>query len=694
MIKRLLVAILTLVTATIILAESVSAESVTFVPYEGYDYNSFDESVPAPIGYAPAAVIRGREIGCGSLNSPKDMFFRGESLYILDSGNGRILVTDEELKLKQTITSLDYQGEALTFTNAEGMFVCQDGTILIADTENERVLVADKEFHVTEILTMPETELIDQTKPFKATKVMRDNNGITYVLVSGISDGAVTYQSDGSFGGFFASNEVERTVEVITDYIWSLFMTEAQQRASKSRTPSEFTNFDIDEEGFIYTVTATAKNENNVRKLNFKGDNILEETDFGDLEWDRKLKESVDTTLVDISVDQDGYMAMLDSARGRIFEYTPEGALITVAGGLGEQTGTLKSPVAIDAKDGKIYVLDSMLNAIVVYEPTAYTTAFKNAINLYLDGKYSESLRYWDEVLKLNSNSEWAYYGIAQALVENEQYQESLEYYKLSYSNIGYSDAFSEVRTDFIRNNFVLLIAVLAIVIFAVAFGARLVAKRYKRKNLYSRSILETTYTYPFYTAIHPFDGFETCKTKKRWSMIASFGILIMLFFTMTAKWFWTGFSFNALRASDFNILITLAQAFLIIFVWTISNWAVCTLIEGKGRLKDIFCMSAYALVPFIVMTIIGIILSNVLVVKEGAFLVFCQQLGIWWTAVLLLAGLSTIHQFSFGKTILSVILTIIGIAIIIFLAIMFFGILKQVVSFFTSIYSEIRMMS
>ena len=74
--------------------------------------------------------------------------------------------------------------------------------------------------------------------------------------------------------------------------------------------------------------------------------------------------------------------------------------------------------------------------------------------------------------------------------------------------------------------------------------------------------------------------------------------------------------------------------------------------------------------------------------------MVFCQQLGIWWTAVLLLAGLSTIHQFSFGKTILSVILTIIGIAVIIFLAIMFFGILKQVVSFFTSIYSEIRMMS
>lgn len=694
MIKRLLRAMIILLTAMVFLVQAVSAESVSYVPYNSYDYNFYDESVPAPNGYIPAAVIRGRELGCDSLSTPRDMCFFNNQLYILDSGNSRVLIADENLKVTQTITSLNYNGTPITFQNAEGLYVCEDGTLLIADTEGERVIVANKDFAVTDLLTMPNTNLIDQTKPFKATKVMRDHNGITYVLVNGINDGAVTYKPDGSFGGFFASNEVEKTAEVILDYIWSLFMTEAQKRASKSRTPSEFTNFDIDKDGFIYTVTESAKNKNNARKLNFKGDNILERTDFGDLEWDRKLKESVDTKFVDIAIDQNGYIVMLDSARGRIFEYTPEGAMVTVAGGLGEQMGLLKNPTAVDTRDNRIYVLDSLLNAIVVYEPTNFTTAFKNAINLYMDGEYAESLNYWNEVLKLNSNSEWAYYGIGQALAENGQYQESLKYFKLSNSNSGYSDSFSEVRTDFIRNNFVLIIFGLIVVIVGVALAAKAITKRYKRNNLYTRSILETTYTYPLYTAIHPYDGFETCKTKNRWSIKVSFLLLIALFLTLCAKWFWTGFCFNELRPSDFNVLITIMQAFAVVFVWTIANWAVCTLIEGKGKLKDIFCMSVYALVPFIIMSIIGILLSNILVQEEAAFLGFCQQLGIWWTAILLLAGLSSIHQFSFGKTILSVILTIIGIAIIIFLAIMFFGLLKQVVSFFTSIYSEIRMIS
>ena len=52
-----------------------------------------------------------------------------------------------------------------------------------------------------------------------------------------------------------------------------------------------------------------------------------------------------------------------------------------------------------------------------------------------------------------------------------------------------------------------------------------------------------------------------------------------------------------------------------------------------------------------------------------------------------------TIHQFSFGKTVLSIIMTVIGIAIIIFLAVLFVGLLQQVISFFKSVWSEAVMM-
>lgn len=134
-------------------------------------------------------------------------------------------------------------------------------------------------------------------------------------------------------------------------------------------------------------------------------------------------------------------------------------------------------------------------------------------------------------------------------------------------------------------------------------------------------------------------------------------------------------------------------QAFGVVVVWIIANWAVCTLIEGKGRLKDIFCTTVYALLPFILSLLVAVLLSNVLTLEEAAFVTFVRQAGIWWSVVLLLCGLSRIHQFGFGKTLLSVLLTLVGMAIIVFLLIMFFGLMQQAINFVKSIYSEIQMM-
>ena len=103
--------------------------------------------------------------------------------------------------------------------------------------------------------------------------------------------------------------------------------------------------------------------------------------------------------------------------------------------------------------------------------------------------------------------------------------------------------------------------------------------------------------------------------------------------------------------------------------------------------------MLTYSLVPFIITQLAGIVFSNVLTLDEGAFLTAVEIIGIVWSGVLIFTGFMTIHQFSFGKTVLSIIMTVIGIAIIIFLAVLFVGLLQQVISFFKSVWSEAVMM-
>ena len=293
----------------------------------------------------------------------------------------------------------------------------------------------------------------------------------------------------------------------------------------------------------------------------------------------------------------------------------------------------------------------------------------------------------------MNSNSTIAYYGIGLALDEAGEHAEALPYFRLAYSNKGYSDAFSEVRSDFVKANFVWLLLGAAAAIVGIVVLCRVLKRKFSRANAYETSALERKYAAPLFTLFHPIDGFENLKLRKAWSLPLAFGLLTALFLALTASWFLTGFSFNQNRASDYNVFITLLQAYGIAFVWVIANWAVCTLIEGKGRLIDIFGTTVYGLLPFILSLLVCVVLSNGMTQEEDAFLYFIRVLGIVWSGVLIFTGFMSIHQFSFSKAVLSILLTLVGIAIMIFLAVLFVGLMQQVVSFIRSVWSEIVIM-
>lgn len=688
--KRILLILLAVI---MIFSVNLQVGAASMVPYLGYEYNASDESVPAPVGYEPLAFYLGSDFGTGSMSEPADMCFYDNSLYILDSGNSRIIITDRDMKYIRTIGEITINGEKLNYKGATGLFVCNDGNILIADTQGSRIIECDNNGNGVRLFTKPDTPMIDKGLSYNVKKVIRDYNGVTFALVDGINDGAVTYLKDGSFGGFFASNEVEQTAEVILNYVWRKFMTEEQIRNSKTASPSSITNFDIAEKGFLYTVTQSSEGETSVRLLNYKGSNLETETEFGDLEWDRKIKNSISTAFCDVDADDEKFVYLLDASRGRVFVYSKDGYLITVFGGKGEQLGAHESPIAIETNDDRVYVLDNVRGSVTVYQENDYIATVKTALNLLNNGKYTESKEYWEKVLKENSNSTIAYYGIGLALDESGEYKEALKYFKLSYENEAYSESFKEVRKEVIKENFILIIGAIVVFYVFVFWLVHFLKKKFGRKNSYETSLLEGKYTAPLFTMIHPIDGFEKLKIKKRWSLPLAFGILIVLFLTLTAKWFLTGFSFNTNRALDYNVFITLLQSFLIVGVTAIANWAVCTLIEGKGRLIDIVCMLVYSLVPFVISILISTVISNVLTLEEAAFISAIEILGIAWSGVLIFVGFMTIHQFSFKKTVLSIVMTIIGIAIIIFLAVLFVGLLQQVISFFKAIWSEAVMM-
>jgi hypothetical protein len=193
-----------------------------------------------------------------------------------------------------------------------------------------------------------------------------------------------------------------------------------------------------------------------------------------------------------------------------------------------------------------------------------------------------------------------------------------------------------------------------------------------------------------FYTMFHPFQGFEEIKVKKRGSLSLSMLILAIWFLATIMNRQLTGFIFNPYRVDRLNIMTLLPGTIILFLVWVISNWGFCTLLDGNGTFKEIWIVSAYALVPYIAFTFITIFLSNFVTLEGEVFLNWIYKVGQWWTVILMILGLKEVHQYTVKKTLTSILLTILGILIIIFLTLLTFSLYNQVATFIRTVFNEL----
>ena len=188
----------------------------------------------------------------------------------------------------------------------------------------------------------------------------------------------------------------------------------------------------------------------------------------------------------------------------------------------------------------------------------------------------------------------------------------------------------------------------------------------------------------------HPVEGFEDLRWKKQGSMKIALVIVFLLFVDMVADRQLTGFQFNTAYVKVFNIVPLLVQSVVYFFTWVIANWALCTLFDGEGTLKKICIYSAYALVPYIICSYISIFISNFIVEDEKIWMTAIYYVGLIWSVVLMIQSMKAVHQYTFTKTIVSMIFTLVAMLLILFLAILLLSLFQQVYVFGYSIYTEI----
>lgn len=193
-----------------------------------------------------------------------------------------------------------------------------------------------------------------------------------------------------------------------------------------------------------------------------------------------------------------------------------------------------------------------------------------------------------------------------------------------------------------------------------------------------------------FYTMFHPVNGFDQIKWEKKGSVAACCLILLVFFLSNVFDQVLTGFIFNTFnpdRISVPSIFLITIGGFAIVYV---SNWAAGSLMFSEGENRDIFITLCYTLVPYTIFDLIYILLTNFANLEVAAFLTALLVIGFLWSGFILVVGMYYVHQFTFGELLLNLLLTAIGIAIILFLLLLGYSLIQQIITFVVTIYNEI----
>lgn len=442
------------------------------VPYQTYSYNSWGEGVVQPHAYLYSGKLTSKEFGT-TLNYPQDLFIYQNEIFIADTDNSRILKMSDSGEILMELTCAESMDDPLN--KPQGVFVTDEGHIYVADTNNGRIVEFDSDGSFIRAIGRPVTDLISDTQEYRPTKVVVDHTGRIYAIAYGINMGLVEFNRDGRFQGFMGAAKVSVNA---FEYIWkNYFSTEEQQARMQTIVPTEYSNIFVDQEDFLYATISNLSDEDYmegadaIRRLNPTGKDILRRLGSNPIIGDLYSNKDSDWSVFsDVCATDYGCYYILDSAGGKIFAYDYDGNSLFCFGAVGNREGMMQKPTALGITENadKIYVLDSLLDCILIYDITEYGRCLLSALELNSKGDSQGSNQEWQKVLKLNANCELAYIGLGKTYLKEGNYRKAMDYFKLGNSRKYYTKAFYYYRKTVMEDNFSKLMAGIIAVVLLV----------------------------------------------------------------------------------------------------------------------------------------------------------------------------------------------------------------------------------
>lgn len=713
-IKRIACGILAV--ATLLLAVPVRAHAAN-----GENYVTGDSSYRQPVPQAYNVIKTINNIGDfedkkKGFNNPQDLFIdKQDNIYIVDTGNKRVIKMDKSLK-----TVGIFYGDEKGFDEPEGVFADEDGDMYVADTGNKRIVHLDNRGNFVEQFTNPESESVATGEAFSPSKLVVSPTGYIYVVRG---ENIMIIDGNGEFRGFFGQTNIGYS---LWEAMMRIFASEEQKSFVTKRLASSFINATLGEDGMIYA-TSMEREEGEIKKMNSIGINVYRKyktvgnsisnpiTDF----INKNLLKSVvagksfkfgeyfdddgnyiEPVFTDLCVDKNGIVTVIEQLNGRVYQYDQDGNMLVAFGGLGESKGTFTraSSIAVNS-EGNIFILDRISNNIQVFEPTDFIKLIQEATTSYNKGDYKTSAALWEKVLKTDENYNLAHIGIAKTYYKQEMFKEAMDESVIAVDRDLYTTAFNEYKYVVMREHFALVlliaVAVIALVIFVV-----LMFVKYTKKSFWSflenkgrKMKIGEGLLFCGYTVLHPLDTLDGLRyNKKRINMIVPFIIFVLAYAVRMFYLFYVHFPLASIERLNINPAFEAVKLLIVPITWIPASFAATSISGGECKIPEITFTSAMSLVPYILVYFPLTFLSHIMSKQQASWYGIFGAVAFIGMFLILFQSMMIMNNYRMGETVKMMLISAFMMAVIWLVALIVYALGARVIQFVIGIITEFRL--
>lgn len=149
------------------------------------------------------------------------------------------------------------------------------------------------------------------------------------------------------------------------------------------------------------------------------------------------------------------------------------------------------------------------------------------------------------------------------------------------------------------------------------------------------------------------------------------------------------GFIYQTVKVENMDIGSIVLGFFVLLGLFIICNYLVTSINDGDGTFRQIFMIPAYGLMPVMIALLAVTCVSYVLTYNESFLLTLALLIGVVWSIVTIFIGLQTVHDYTFGETVKSVILTVVFMIIVAVIGIIISIMWNSLYTFLTSVGKE-----